>query len=99
MTPPALHVIKTQNTNLPTSLFLICFDLHEPGQNYDDLKDILTNLGAEWIQGSTWVLKAQSTPFSIRKKLEKALDENDVVLVVRFDAFSDRNLPVEISKL
>ncbi len=63
--------------------YLITYDLHKPGQQYEDLYKAIEKLGEWWhCLGSVWIVKSGLTATQIRDSLRSHHDSNDSVLVV-----------------
>ena len=63
--------------------YIITYDMIDPGQKYDDIKDIIANLSLAYIriQKSVWLIKSYETPDSICDKLSTVIDDNDKLFV------------------
>ncbi|WP_086466722.1 hypothetical protein [Oceanibaculum nanhaiense] len=78
----------------------ISYDLHSPGQNYDDVTDAIKSLG-KWakIHESFWYVKSKKSASEACDIVWAACDENDTVYVV--DATNNnaawQNLPDNVS--
>ncbi len=73
------------------ALFLIAYDLDQPGQDYDAFYAQLREWGAERVLRSSWMLNTILTTEEIRDKLSGAnglLDSNDRLVVVRIKMWS-----------
>lgn len=62
--------------------YLVSYDLNRPGQEYPDLINALTRLGAVKVLYSEWALKTDLTAIQLRDHLQKFVDGNDSLLVV-----------------
>lgn len=64
--------------------FLITYDLHSPGQDYETLIEGIKKLGTTWWHclDSVWIIKSTLTCSVIRDRLGKYIDKNDELLVV-----------------
>ena len=66
--------------------FVVSYDLKKPGRNYDDLYDAIKEISGNWahVMDSTWVVTSdKENSSSIRDKLNKAMDSNDVLFVAK----------------
>lgn len=64
--------------------YLIGYDLNKQGQNYNRLIEEIKHIGNWWhCLGSTFIIKSNSTALEIRNHLNKFIDNNDELLVVR----------------
>lgn len=76
--------------------YLLTYDLKgkEPRISYTLLINEINKLlgKVERVQFSTWVVITTLTEIEIRNKLSQFLDENDSLLVVKFDAYASRNM-------
>ena len=64
------------------STYIVCYDLHKQGQNYDCLKEKLESYGTYFhIQGSVWIIRSQSTAAQVRDNIRTCLDSNDKLFV------------------
>jgi len=63
--------------------YLISYDLHRPGQKYDELYEAIKNLGT-WSHclDSVWIIKTDLSATQIRDSLSPQLDGSDSLLVV-----------------
>ena len=62
----------------------ISYDLHDPGQDYDDLHEAIKDYGLWWHHlESTWLVKTSSSCKEIRDDLKNHLDSNDELLVTK----------------
>ena len=62
--------------------YIVTYDLHEPGQNYDALKKLIqTYPSYRWLMESTWGIVSTASAKEIRDYLDDALDSNDKRLV------------------
>lgn len=59
--------------------FLISYDLHEPGQKYEDVRNIIQSFEGNYIKilESTWLVRNNLTPQEMTDKLAKVVDSND----------------------
>jgi CRISPR-associated endonuclease Cas2 len=78
--------------------FLVTYDLKRPGQNYQPLWDALVKLGAKRVLESVWYLRGNSyTAAQLREYLWTFMDQNDRLLVVRFDDWAGYNVMNDIA--
>ncbi|QEA34507.1 hypothetical protein [Weissella soli] len=63
--------------------FFISYDLHEPGQKYEDVRDTIKSFGGAYIKilESTWLVRNNLTPQQMSDKLANVVDPNDEFLV------------------
>lgn len=66
--------------------YIVVYDLHRSGQNYDDLIEAIKSYGT-WchLQQSVWVIVTQESSVTIRDKLCKHLDSNDKLFVAKLE--------------
>jgi hypothetical protein len=70
---------------MANNLYLICYDLNSPGQDYKDLIEQIKSYGTWWHHlDSTWIIKSSKTAKQIREHLSKYIDGNDELLVIQF---------------
>lgn len=64
-------------------VFLITYDLNQPGQKYNELYESIKKCGA-WAHylDSTWLVDTSLTADGIYNQLKPTLDENDMILVI-----------------
>ena len=64
--------------------FIVCYDLCQPGRNYDELYAALKNFH-NWgkLTESTWAVVSQLTAVEIRDLLMRYIDSNDRLIVVK----------------
>lgn len=79
-------------------MYLISYDLHNPGQNYDTLIAAIKAYGS-WakISRSCWAVKTNQNAVQIRNNLSRFIDSDDVLFVCHFDNWAANNLPVDVS--
>ena len=64
--------------------YIVTYDLHKSGQNYECLSKKLKAYGTYFhIQGSVWIIVTSSTAKEVRDNLKPCLDGNDKLLVVK----------------
>jgi hypothetical protein len=67
--------------------YLISYDLHRPGQNYDAVIKAMNDLGAVRVLLSQWaVRRANTSANALRDHLVRYVDANDRILVVSIDS-------------
>ncbi|MBN2424520.1 MAG: hypothetical protein JXB44_05815 [Calditrichaceae bacterium] len=64
--------------------YIISYDLRKPGRNYDALYDAIRSYGT-WakVNESVWAIVTQQTAVQIRENLDKHLDSNDRIFVIK----------------
>jgi hypothetical protein len=66
------------------TVYSINYDLHSPGQEYEDMHEAIKGFGAWWHHlESTWLVDTSSSASDIRDELKQYLDSNDELLVTR----------------
>lgn len=64
--------------------YIVCYDLHEPGQKYECLREKLGAYGTYWkAQQSVWVIVSSQSAVDIRNNLKTCLDNNDKLFVAK----------------
>ncbi len=63
------------------SVFIVSYDLRQPGRNYQPLYDRLSGWGAIAVLQSVWAIKANTTSEELRNDLLSRMDANDGLLV------------------
>lgn len=81
------------------SLYLISYDLDQPGQNYDQLIAALKGKGATRVLYSAWALRTGSNAVQIRDWVKQFVDSNDRILVCPLEGWASWNTMVDINKL
>lgn len=69
------------------AVYAITYDLHNPGQKYEELSEKIKSLGA-WMKHfeSFWLLSTKSyDAIEIRDKLVQVVDSNDKILVAKLE--------------
>lgn len=62
---------------------LISYDLHQPGQKYQELFQAIKDIGPWWhYLESTWLVATTSTPSAVWDAISGPLDSNDTVLIL-----------------
>jgi len=70
---------------MTSNLFMVCYDLNSPGQDYEPLIEQIKSYGTWWHHlDSTWIIKSTMSAAEIRDHLSKYIDTNDELLIVRF---------------
>ncbi len=68
------------------SLYIISYDLNNPGQDYTNLFKRIESLGnALHIQKSVWLLKSNLKAMDISTLLHNDMDKNDTLFVSELD--------------
>jgi CRISPR-associated endonuclease Cas2 len=65
------------------AVFLISYDLTEPGKNYPRLSARLTELGAERVLYSEWMISTTWTHVQLRDDLLNFIDATDRIMVLQ----------------
>ena len=64
--------------------FIVTYDLHRAGQNYQCLTDKLESYPTHWhVQQSVWIIATNQSAADIRDSLNGCLDNNDKLIVAR----------------
>lgn len=62
--------------------FIVAYDLHKHGQNYDCITKKIEAYGYYWhMQASVWILKTDQSAVQIRDNLASCIDSNDKLFV------------------
>jgi len=62
--------------------YIVTYDLHKQGQNYDCLIEKLKGYGTHWhMQQSVWIVVTNQNSAQIRDHLRLCLDSNDKLFV------------------
>lgn len=63
--------------------YIISYDLHSPGQQYEDLKKIIIGFNGAYIKilESTWLVRTDLTPEEMVNKIRSVVDTNDSLFV------------------
>lgn len=70
---------------MASNLYLVCYDLNSPGQDYSELHDEIKSYGTWWHHlDSTWIIKTTKSASEIRNHLGNYIDSNDELLIVKF---------------
>lgn len=64
------------------SLYLITYDLRQPGRNYKPLYDLLNQWQAKKVAESVWIADLKGPASAIRDLLQETMDANDRVVVL-----------------
>ncbi len=66
---------------------VISYDLHEPGQNYDNLIDAIKSYGSYCkINESDWLISTADSCSNIRDFLKQFIDTNDTLFVAELSS-------------
>lgn len=66
-------------------IYLITYDLHKPGQDYEYLYETIKNSSTgDWSHHleSTWIIKSNLSVNQVAENIKSAIDENDSFLVI-----------------
>lgn len=64
--------------------YIVTYDLHQQGQNYDCIHKKLKDYGTHWhVQGSVWIIKTTQSAVEVRDHLAPCLDSNDKLIVAK----------------
>lgn len=64
------------------STYVVCYDLHTPGQKYECLTKKLEGYGTYWhVQGSVWIIETKHSAKVVRDDLLGCMDGNDKLIV------------------
>lgn len=63
-------------------IYIVTYDLSQPGQNYDKLLNLI-KAEMDWARlgGSSYLVESNSTAVALRDKYKAALDSNDQLYV------------------
>lgn len=67
------------------SEYLITYELHKPGQNYESLWKSLKNMNAKRIKNSVWLLSSNYSLSIVYDILHTFIDSNDKLTIVEFN--------------
>lgn len=74
---------------MATNLYMVCYDLNSPGQEYSDLYEQIKTYGTWWHHlDSTWIVKSSKTAAEIRDHLGQYIDSDDELLIVKFGSWA-----------
>lgn len=67
-------------------IYIVTYDLVEPGQNYKKLLELIMETHS-WARlgGSSYLINSQDTAVQLREKFKRALDLNDKLYVGKVD--------------
>ena len=72
--------------NATPSFYIIAYDLHKPGQDYDYVEEKITQLEDTCkILNTTWIVKTKRTAREIFDLVKPALDRNDRIFIAKID--------------
>lgn len=64
--------------------YMVTYDLHLHGQNYECITSKLKEYGTHWhAQGSVWIIKTSTSAAQVRDELLDCLDSNDKLIVAK----------------
>lgn len=64
-------------------VYLVTYDLKQPGQNYTGVHDAIKSCGTWWHHlESTWLVDGYLTADQISTKVRTHIDKNDTLLVI-----------------
>jgi CRISPR/Cas system-associated endoribonuclease Cas2 len=67
------------------AVYAVTYDLHNPGQKYEEVSELLKSLGGWWKHfDSFWLIStSQHTAANIRDALKEVTDTNDKIFVIK----------------
>lgn len=71
------------------ALYLISYDLRQPGRNYDALYRQLADWGAARVLQSLWLVNLTGNAEQVRETLRASLDPNDGIVVIELKSNSN----------
>ncbi len=68
--------------------YIISYDLHTPGQKYEDLKNVIDNFGGSYIKilESTWLVRNDLTPNDMADRIKEVVDTNDYLFITKISS-------------
>ena len=81
-----LMVAATNQRGTPMAVFLVTYDLKEPGRDYAPVHAYLRRFTHSKGMESVWLLDTHESAATIRDALTRLVHPNDIVLVVRLQA-------------
>jgi len=64
--------------------YILCYDLHTPGQKYECIEQKLEKYGTKWkFQQSNWIIETSDSASTIRDLISSCLDKNDKTFVAK----------------
>ncbi|NLS38661.1 hypothetical protein GHU05_06965 [Fructobacillus tropaeoli] len=77
--------------------YILSYDLHSPGQRYDDVAKAIKSFGIFYIKilESTWLLRSDLSPQEMTDRLGKVVDSNDSFLVMEATNYYQGHLTQE----
>ena len=65
-------------------VLMITYDLSEPGQKYDEIKEVINANSSAWCKyfTTTWLVKTSLSPNQMVAQLKAVIDSNDSLLVI-----------------
>jgi hypothetical protein len=67
------------------ALYMVSYDLHQPGRHYESLWAELGRLGARRLLASDWAVDLNNTAGQVRDHFRSFIDDNDSLLVTKSD--------------
>lgn len=64
------------------AVFIVSYDLRQPGQNYPNLIPALSKMAACRCLQSVWLIEASATAQALHHTLKAYMDQNDGLIVV-----------------
>ena len=77
--------------------YIVTYDLHQPGENYNDLYTLIKAYDHIPIAQSTWGVKTSDTATEVRDYLRQVLDNNDKLFVNSLDSWASWALPTSVT--
>ncbi|WP_147273285.1 hypothetical protein [Paracoccus lutimaris] len=76
-------------------IYLVAYDLNNPGQNYERITQTLKGFAHCHAQGSVWFVEAKGPTTALRDALAAVLDANDKLFVDEVSgAWAGKSMPV-----
>lgn len=74
------------------AVYVVGYDLRDPGRNYQPLYNALERAGARRVLLSDWLLRSGQTAVQIRDALLQFIDSNDRLFVNLLDGWAGFNM-------
>jgi hypothetical protein len=69
-------------------VYIVTYDLHQPGRDYQKVEDLLNTVPAVHPMGSVWLVETSLSALALAEELERTGDPNDEYFVARLDRYS-----------
>lgn len=80
------------------AVLLVTYDLHTPGQNYDEFLKMIKSYDWARLSESSYAIVSTDSPITVHKKLSVYMDPNDTIYIINLKLPYDGFGPEDVNK-